>query len=197
MKANSGFSGIAEPQPTISRRSALKGIGATGIATVLTGIALSGRLGPVASATHDPQADPAAVIAAYVASVNAGDLAGILSSYTDDAIHVALPTPDGSAGVCRGKSEFRIFYEQAIANGDRIELVKDSLTVAGDRVTFRVRTTSGPWTALKLGALEADSEAIVVDGCITTHVVMLTPEAVRQLLVAQGVASDAAASALH
>lgn len=173
----------------LTRRTALRGIGAAGLAAA--GVALAGRLGPAAFATHDPNADPAAVIDAYAVAVNAGNLDAILSCYTDDAIHAALPTPDGSAGVCHGKGQFRMFYEQAIANGDEIELVPESLTVDGERVAFRVRTTSEPWTALGLGALEADSEAIMADGCILTHVVMLTAGAVRQLLVAQGIAADA------
>lgn len=185
---------IASPpsgiEARLTRRTVLRGIGGSGLAAA--GIALTGRMGPSAFATHDDLADPAATIAAYVAAVNAGDLDAILATYTDDAIHVALPTPDGSAGVCRGKGEFRIFYEQALANGERIELVKDSLVVAGEQTTFRVRTTSEPWTKLGLGALEADAEAIVVGGCIQTHVVMLTPEAVRQLLVAQGIVPGAA-----
>lgn len=180
---------LPPPPRSLTRRAALRRIGAAGLAAA--GVALAGRLGPAAVATHDPTADPAAVIATYAAAVNAGNLDAILSCYTDDAIHVALPTPDGSAGVCYGKSQFRVFYEQAIANGDTIELVPESLTVDGERVAFRVLTRSEPWTALGLGALEADSEAIVVDGCILTHVVMLTAGAVRQLLVAQGIAVDA------
>ncbi len=133
-----------------------------------------------------PNNDPAAVVEAYAAAVNAGDLAAILALYADDAVHIALPTADGSAGVCLGKAQFRLWYQQSLANGERLEVVEDSLTVAGDRVTFLARLTSDPWRKLGLGSLEANVEAVVVDGRFTTHVVMLTPGSVRELLTALG-----------
>ena len=129
---------------------------------------------------------PSAVIAAYAAAVNAGDLDGILALYADDAVHVALPTPDGSAGVCVGKEQFRLFYEQAVANGERLEVVDGTVAVAGDRATFVARLASGPWQELGIEALEANVEAVVADGRIATHVVMLTPASVRELLAARG-----------
>ena len=188
MSANVAASHVDRADGRLTRRTALRGIGAAGIAAA--GIAALGRVAPSASATHDPQADPAKLIEGYVAAVNAADLEAILACYTDDAVHVALPTADGSAGVCVGKANFRLFYEGAIANKDRIALVPDSLNADGERVSFRVRTTSKPWTELGLGALEAEAEATVVDGCITTHVVMLAPGAVRELLAAQGTLPD-------
>lgn len=39
-----------------------------------------------------------------------------------------------------------------------------------------------PW----LETLEATEEAVIAGGRITSHVVMLTPDSVRQLLVARG-----------
>jgi hypothetical protein len=179
----------------LTRRAALRGLGGVGLAAA--GLALAGRIAPSVSATNDPAAEPAGVIDAYIAAVNAGDLDAILACYTDDAIHVALPTADGSTGVCHGKGEFAMWYEQAIANRETIELMPESLTVAGERVTFRIRTTSAPWTALGLGALEAESEATVVDGRITAHVVMLAPGAVRALLAAQGVIVSASHAYPH
>ena len=133
-----------------------------------------------------PGDDPAAVIAAYVAAVNAGDLEGILALYADDAVHIALPTPDGSAGVCLGKDQFRMWYEQSVADGDRVEVEDGTLAVDGNRVTFVARLTSDPWRALGIETLEANTEAVVVDGRITSHVVMLTPASVRALLTARG-----------
>src|SRR5262245_49719035 len=90
------------PTGTLSRRTALRGLGGAGLAI---GLGLAAR---PAAADRDRAAPPVAaappsgVVAACVAAVNAGDLAGILAQYADDAVHVALPTPDGSAGVCRG-----------------------------------------------------------------------------------------------
>ena len=130
--------------------------------------------------------DPAAVVEAYIAAVNAEDLAGILALYADDAVHVALPTADGSAGVCIGKEQFRLFYEQGIANKDELEVVDGTLTVAEDRVTFVARMASDPWRELGIEALEGNAEAVIEDGRIAAHVVMLTPESVRELLTAFG-----------
>ena len=130
--------------------------------------------------------DPAAVVAAYAAAVNAGDLAGILGLYADGAVHIALPTPDGTAGVCLGKEQFGMWYKQSVADKDRVEVVDGTLAVDGDRVTFVARLASDPWRELGIEALEANTEAVVVDGRIASHVVMLTPESVRELLTARG-----------
>ena len=171
----------------LSRRTALRGLGGAGLA-VAVGLA-AGRATAVVGASQADSAagaDPAAVITAYVAAANAHKLDGILSFYADDAVHVFLPTPDGSAGVCQGKDQFRMWYEQSIKDGDLIELVADSVKVDGGRATFAVRIASGPWQALGLETLEATEEAVIEDGRITSHVVMLTPDSVRKLLVARG-----------
>ncbi len=133
----------------------------------------------------DQRYDPAAVVRAYAAAVNTGDLAWIMAMYANDAVHVALPAAEGS-GVCLGKEQFRLFYEQGVANGDRIEVVEDTLNVTGDRVTFVARLSSDPWRSLGLEVLEANVEAVVTDGRFTTHVVMLTPGSAWKLLTAVG-----------
>jgi hypothetical protein len=130
--------------------------------------------------------DPAAVVEAYIAAANAGDLDAILALYDDDAFHIALPSPDGSAGVCIGKEQFTMWYEQSLANGERVELEDGSLAVDGNQASFITRITSEPWSKLGVEALEAHSEVVVVDGRIMTHVVLLTPESVRTLQAARG-----------
>jgi hypothetical protein len=79
-----------------------------------------------------------------------------------------------------------MWYEQSLANGDRVELEDGSLAVDGNQATFLARITSEPWRELGLEALEAHSEVVVVDGRIMTHAVLLTPESVRQLQAARG-----------
>lgn len=172
----------------VSRRIALRGIGGTGLAAAVGFAAVRAipGFGSANRVSAAEGADPAAIIAAYVAAANAHNLDSILSFYTDDAAHVFLPTPDGSAGVCLGKDQFRMWYEQSIKDGDQIEVVADSLKVEGDRATFAVRIASSPWKELGLEALEATEEAVIADGQITSHVVMLTPDSVRKLLVARG-----------
>jgi uncharacterized protein (TIGR02246 family) len=151
------------------------------VAALLAAVPLAAR----ADHVRPVPSGPAAVVAAYAAAVNAGDLGAILALYADDAVHVALPAAEGS-GVRVGKEQFRLFYEQGIANGDRVEVVAGTLAVAGDRVAFVARLASEPWRALGIEQLEANAEAVVQGGRITTHVVMLTPGSARALLTARG-----------
>ena len=175
----------------VSRRTALRGLGGAGLATALA-FGAAGRLSAHGDHSMTPvrfalssDADPAAVIEAYIAAANAGDLQAILALYDDDAFHIALPSPDGSAGVCVGKEQFTMWYEQSLANGERVELEDGSLAVDGNQASFVTRISSEPWRKLGLEALEAHSEVVVVDGRIMTHVVLLTQESVRQLQAAR------------
>jgi ketosteroid isomerase-like protein len=166
---------------SLSRRTALRGLGAAGLAAVLA-VGIPER---IAASTGD---DPEAVIDSYLAAVNAGDLEAILELYADDAVHIFLPTPDGSAGVCLGKANFRMWYEQSLANGDRVELEDGTLAVDGNQATFISQIASDPWSKLGLERLEAKADLVVIDGRIMTHVVTLTPESVRKLQAARGTA---------
>jgi hypothetical protein len=176
----------------VSRRTALRGLGGGGLAA-----ALAFRMPLRAGASSEDRIanalfgavssdDPAALIAAYLAAVNAGDLEAILDLYADDAVHIFLPTPDGSAGVCLGKANFRMWYEQSLANGDRVELADGTLAVDGNQASFVTRISSEPWRTLGVEALTAQADLVVIDGRIMTHVVTLTPESVRTLQTARG-----------
>jgi hypothetical protein len=180
----------------VSRRTALRGLGGAGLATALA-CGLAGRTEAstedrIARALFTPAStdDPAAVIEAYIAAVNAGDLDAILDLYADDAVHIFLPTADGSAGVCLGKEQFTMWYEQSLANGDRVELADESLAVDGNQAAYVARITSNPWSKLGLEALEAHSDLVVIDGQIMTHVVTLSPESVRKLQAARSTTAD-------
>ena len=132
--------------------------------------------------------DPASVVEAYIAAANGGDLEQILALYDDDAFHIHLPSADGSPGVCVGKEQFRMWYEQSLAHGERVALEEESVAVDGNQASFLVKITSEPWSKLGLEALEAHSEMVVIDGRIATHVVLMTPESVRQLQAARDAA---------
>jgi len=164
---------------SVSRRTALRGLGGAGLATALA-LGLPGR---TSASSSD---DPAAVIAAYIAAVNAGDLDAILDLYADDAVHIFLPTADGSAGVCLGKEQFTMWYENSLANDDRVEVADGTLAVDGNQASFVARISSAPWSKLGLDELEAQADLVVIDGRIMTHVVTLTPESVRQLQATRG-----------
>jgi len=179
---------------SVSRRTALRGLGSAGLATALAvGITsrVSAHTGHATARTMIRAAsgdDPATVIAAYIAAVNAGELDAILDLYADDAVHIFLPTADGSAGVCLGKANFRMWYEQSLANGDRLALADGSLAVDGNQASFVTHITSEPWSKLGLEALAAQADLVVIDGRIMTHVVTLTPDSVRKLQAARDTA---------
>lgn len=175
----------------VSRRAAVRGMGGAAVAALAIG--LPGRAGAeaghgIAHSLSAPASgdDPAAVLEAYVAAVNAGDLEAILALYDDEAFHIALPSPDGSAGVCLGKAQFRMWYEQSVANGDRVAVEDGTLAVDGNQATFVALLSSEPWRTLGLETLDATSEIVVIDGRIMTHAVLLSPESVRQLQAASG-----------
>ena len=180
----------------VSRRTALRGLGGAGLATALAW-GTTGRIN--AHGDHQmttvqfapsSDADPAAVIDAYLAAANGGDLDAILDLYADDAVHFFLPTPDGSAGVCLGKANFRMWYEQSLANGDRVTLEDGTLAVDGNQATFLSQISSEPWRKLGVESLEAKTDLVVIDGRIVTHLVTLTPESVRTLQAARGTTAD-------
>src|SRR5215213_7725991 len=180
----------------VSRRTALRGLGGGGLTAALAfgapiraGATSEDRIADALFGAVSSD-DPAAVIEAYLAAVNSGDLEAILELYADDAVHIFLPTPDGSAGVCLGKEQFTMWYEQSLANGDRVELEDGSLAVDGNQAAYVARITSNPWSKLGLEALEAHSDLVVIDGQIMTHVVTLSPESVRKLQAARGTISD-------
>lgn len=182
----------------LSRRATLRGLGGAGLAALTAGLpgrATASKHHQVANALSGPgvRDDLAALIDAYVTAVNAGDLAAILSLHADEAVHIFLPTPDGSAGVCHGKDQFRMWYEQSVANGDRVEVVEGTLAVDDNQAAFLTRIASTPWRDLGLEALEASAQIVVIDGQIMTHVVTLTPESVGRLQRARETAAVPAA----
>ena len=105
-------------------------------------------------------------------------------------MEISLPTPDGSGGVCLGKANFRMWYEQSLANGDRVELEDGTLAIDGNQATFLAQISSAPWRTLGLESLEAKTDLVVIDGRIATHLVTLTPDSVRTLRAARGATSD-------
>ena len=48
-----------------------------------------------------------------------------------------------------------MWYEQGVANEDRVEVVDGTLAVAGNQVAFVARIASKSWRALGIAALEA------------------------------------------
>jgi YVTN family beta-propeller protein len=110
--------------------------------------------------------DPAGVMDAYTAAINAGDVATALSFVADDAVYDRPPP----LGQLVGKDAIRGFVESLVARKARIALV-GLRRVEGEKVTWSSRVTllnandpSGP-----PDVVENNSESIVRGGKIVQH----------------------------
>ena len=106
----------------------------------------------------DQPTDPAAVMDAYTATINAHDVEKALSYVAADAVY------HRPAGEFKGKEEIRGFIEGLIARNVKVELIGER-TVDGERVTWQSHVT------LENPAQEImnNSESIVRDGKIVMH----------------------------
>lgn len=109
-------------------------------------------------------ADPAAVMDAYTAAINAHDVEAALALVAEDAVY------HRPVGAFQGREEVRGFIEGLFARQVQVELIGDR-TVDGERVTWRSRVSlidpenpDGPPIELL-----NDSESIVRDGLIVMH----------------------------
>ena len=102
--------------------------------------------------------DPAAVMDAYTAAINAHDVEGALSYVADNAVY------HRPAGDFNGKEEVRGFIEGLVARNVKVELIGER-TVDGERVSWQSHVT------LENPAQEItnNSESIVRDGKIVMH----------------------------
>ncbi|HAV77687.1 MAG TPA: hypothetical protein DCX53_10080, partial [Anaerolineae bacterium] len=103
--------------------------------------------------------DPAAVMDAYTAAINAHDVEAALLLVADDAVY------DRPSGQFTGKEEVRTFIEGLIAQDVHVELIGER-TVNGEKVTWQSQVTlkdlqnpDGPPIVLL-----NNSESIVRDG---------------------------------
>jgi hypothetical protein len=118
----------------------------------------------VACAASSQPMDPAAVMDAYTAAINAGDVEKALSFVADDAVYTR------PAGQFKGKAEVRKFVQDLVTRKTKVELV-GTRTVQGERVTWVSRVTqidpqnpSAPPTTIT-----NNSESIVRNGKIVMH----------------------------
>ncbi len=180
----------------VSRRTALRGLGGASLAALA--IAVPGRVGAsdgdrIANALFAPVSrdDPAAVIKDYVAAVNAGDLDGILALYADDAVHIFLPTADARPGSVWARTSSACGTSRAwpTATRSNSRTAPSPLTATRPRSSPTSRVNHGPSSGWR--RWKPDTEMVLIDGRIMTHVVVLTPESVRKLQAARGSAMDA------
>lgn len=108
--------------------------------------------------------DPAAVMDAYTAAINAHDVEAALQYVADDAVY-ERPT-----GQFTGKAEVRSFIEGLIAQNVQVELIGERM-VDGEKVTWQSQVTltdpqnpGGPPLVIL-----NNSESIIRDGKIIFH----------------------------
>jgi predicted SnoaL-like aldol condensation-catalyzing enzyme len=129
---------------------------------IIAAIAVMTLLAACQSGGSQPT-NPAAVMDAYTAAINAHDLEKALSYVADDAVY------DRPAGAFNGKEEVRGFIEDLFARNVQVELIGER-TVDGERVTWKSRVMiddpENPGVRLEI---INNSESIVRDGKIVKH----------------------------
>ena len=125
---------------------------------VIAVIAVMTLLVACQSGGSDQPTDPAAVMDAYTAAINAHDVEKALSYVADDAVY------HRPAGDFNGKGEIRGFIEGLIARNVKVELIGQR-AVEGERVTWQSHVT------LENPAQDImnNSESIVRNGKIVMH----------------------------
>jgi len=124
----------------------------------------------VACAATSQPTDPAAVMDAYTAAINAGDVEKALSFVADEAVY------NRPSGQFKGKAEIRKFVQDLVTRKSRVELVGER-KVQGERVTWVSHVTqidpqnpnAPPTTIMN------NSESIVRNGKIVTHTANRAP----------------------
>jgi quercetin dioxygenase-like cupin family protein len=135
--------------------------------------------------------DPASVVQAYIAAVNAHNVDAVLALYADDAVHEAIPAPPGAQSVYIGKAQIRQFYQQTVVNHDHLEVV-GTPQVVGDKVMYTKRIASDSFRRLGLATLDASIVAIVQGGKFTSYTAAFTPDSLAKLQAAIAAASEKA-----
>ncbi len=132
--------------------------------SLVLALVLAFAAGPSASAQI---MDPGAVVDAYTAALNAGDVDGALAFVADNAVYMR------PAAQFIGKAQVRGFVEDLVARAGKIEL-QGEREVYGEYVTWRSRVTFG-----NPGAGPAEvrnlSRSVVINGQIVFHMAQPAP----------------------
>ena len=136
------------------------------VTAALLAIAIVVAIVPSVTRAAQP-VDPGAVVDAYTAALNGGDVEAALGFVADEAVYMR------PAGRFIGKGEVRGFVEDLVSRQARIELIGDR-EVYGEYVTWQSRVTFG-----NPGAGPAEvrnfSRSVVIDGKIVFHMARPAP----------------------
>jgi ketosteroid isomerase-like protein len=131
---------------------------------------------PAGVAAQEQQTDPAAVVEAAYAAVQANDLERAGTYLADDVVLVLVPPPPGTNGTFVGKDAVLGWFENLIKNNFAIEF--SNADVSGNRVSITNRT----WVDdLPIAPVEFDGTGIVQDGLIKTLSWVITPDSMAKL----------------
>jgi hypothetical protein len=128
--------------------------------------------------------DPAAVLAAFDAALNAGDADAALALFADDAV------VRSQTAVYTGKEEIGRWLRSVVDQHIRIELI-GGRRVDGDTETHSARVSVDDLRRLGV-TLEGTAESVVREGKIRTYSFSYTPESLARLQAAQARAQGAA-----
>jgi ketosteroid isomerase-like protein len=131
---------------------------------------------PVGVAAQEQETDPAAVVEAVYAAVQANDLERAGTYLADDVVLVLIPPPPGTNGTFVGKGAVLGWYENLTKNNFAIEF--NNADVSGNRVSI----TNLTWVDdLPITPVEFDGTGIVQDGLIKTLSWVITPASMAKL----------------
>jgi ketosteroid isomerase-like protein len=133
------------------------------------------------AALYAQEVDPLAIVNAWVAALNAGDVDGALSYLADDAVLTFIPPPiPGDDGIFSGKDEIRGWYEGLVAAQG--VTTKGDCTVEGEQVTcLHDKYTDADLQKMGVDYLEMEWVATVRDGKIQGYTATMTPESLAKL----------------
>ena len=120
---------------------------------------------------------PAAVVAAFDAALNAGDLDAVLGLFAEDAV-VRTQT-----GTYTGPQQLRSLFRGLLA--EHFQFQTSDRRVSGDTETHTARVSTDEWRRLGIAPLEARAEVVVRGGKISSFAVTYTPESLARLQAAQ------------
>ena len=123
---------------------------------------------------HAQANDPASVISAAQAQVNAGNIDGLMSFFAEDA----TVTNDGT--VYSGKAKVREFMQSALDDHIQATTV-GAYHVAGNKVTWRERITADSLRQIGVASIYTNNAAVVENGLITSIVFTTDPESIAEI----------------
>jgi hypothetical protein len=122
--------------------------------------------------------NPLAVVEAFNAASNAGDLDRMLEFFADDAVLTTLPPPAELAhSIFAGKVQIRAWFAPQMQH---LHIAPRNLRANGTTVGWEATIASDMFRQLGIDSFEVRAEAVVENGQMTALTVTQTPESVAK-----------------